>query len=143
MTQVKFTHPMNAALNQMMCNTPWRSMFEEMTTPSNTPAVNVRETETGFHIELAAPGLAKEDFKVKMENKVLTISVKKETEKEVTEGKYNRKEFSYHSFERSFRLPETVDGERIAAKYENGILALELPFRDGAKVKPVRDISVN
>jgi HSP20 family protein len=143
MTQVKFNHPLNAAMNQMMCNTPWKSLLDEMTTPANSPAVNVRETEAGFHLEVAAPGLAKEDFKVKFEEKVLTISVKKEISKEVTEGKYTRKEFSFHSFDRSFRLPDTVDAEKISAKYENGILLMDLPFRDSAKVKPVRDISVN
>jgi HSP20 family protein len=130
-------------MNNVNCANPWNELFNDMPFRSSAPSVNIRETENGFHLELAAPGLVKEDFKVKMENQVLSISVKKENKQEVNEGKYTRKEFSFQSFDRSFKLPDTVDADKIGAKYENGVLFLELPFRDAAKAKPNRDISVN
>lgn len=144
MSVVKFHTPFGASfMNNVACANPWNDFFNDMPFRSSAPSVNIRETENGFHLELAAPGLVKEDFKVKMENQVLSISVKKENKQEVNEGKYTRKEFSFQSFDRSFKLPDTVDAEKIGAKYENGVLYLDLPFRDAAKVKPNRDISVN
>ncbi|MCB0839868.1 MAG: Hsp20/alpha crystallin family protein [Bacteroidetes bacterium] len=91
------------------------------------PKVNILENETGFHIELAAPGLKKEDFKIKIDKDILTISVEKEVNSEEASGKYTRREFGFTSFERSFTLPETVDQANIIAGYENGILNLTLP----------------
>ena len=94
------------------------------------PAVNVKETETDFKIEVAAPGLKKEDIKVEMENGVLSISAENKIEKEESDknGRYTRREFSYSSFKRSFSVDEkTVDAEKIDAKYENGVLNLTLP----------------
>ena len=101
------------------------------------PAVNVKETENDFKIEVAAPGLNKEDIKVELENGVLTISAETKTEK--TEGdkdsRYTRREFSYTSFKRSFSVNEdTVDAEKIEGKYENGVLHLLLPKK--AKSEP-------
>ena len=90
------------------------------------PSVNVKANENNYEIDLAAPGLKKEDFKVEVENGVLTISAEKKTEKEETDKKYTRKEFSYNSFIRSFALPENVEEDSISAKYEEGILRLTL-----------------
>jgi HSP20 family protein len=100
----------------------------------NLPAVNINETKDEFKIEVAAPGLKKEDFKVNLDNDVLTISSEKEESKEENDDSIRRREFSYSSFMRSFQLPEQeVDSERIQAKYENGILKIELPKREEAK----------
>ena len=110
---------------------------------STLPAVNIKEDEANFQIEVAAPGLAKENFKVNLDRNLLTISSELKQEKEENEGKYSRREFSYQSFQRSFSLPEaTVEGEKISAKYVDGILFVTLPKRNEIKPKPARDIEI-
>jgi HSP20 family protein len=93
---------------------------------TTVPAVNVKEQEKTFEIELAAPGLSKKDFKVTAENGILTISAEKEEEQERKEQDYTRKEFSYSSFSRSFMLPENVNEGDIKASYEDGVLKLHV-----------------
>ncbi|MEZ4994509.1 MAG: Hsp20/alpha crystallin family protein [Saprospiraceae bacterium] len=88
------------------------------------PAVNIKDEKKNFEIEVAAPGLKKEDFKIRVENGMLFISAEREDTREETEAAYTRKEFSYHSFERSFALPENADPESISARYNDGILKL-------------------
>ena len=90
----------------------------------NIPAVNVKENETNFQIEVAAPGLSKKDFEITVDKGILSISANKETESEEKQENYTRKEFSYTSFNRSFSLPENTLEEAIEAKYEDGILIL-------------------
>ncbi len=112
---------------------------------STLPAVNVKENKDAFTLEVAVPGMKKEDFKVEINNDVLTISAKQEDKKEekAEDGNYTRREFSYQSFERSFRLPKNqVDGDHIAARYEHGILQLNVPKREEAKEKPARLIEI-
>jgi len=108
----------------------------------NVPQVNIRETDTGYHLEMAAPGLNKEDFKISIENEVLTVSGEKKSETSEKSGKYSRKEFSYNSFMRSFTLPEVVDTEKIMAKYENGIMMVDLPKKEEAKPKTPREVQI-
>ncbi len=110
----------------------------------NTPAVNVQETDDSFVLELAAPGFAKEDFNIQLDNDILTISSEAKSEKENEEkGKYTRKEFNYSTFKRSFNLPDTVDGTRIEASYDNGLLLVALPKKEEAKVQPKRLIEIS
>ncbi len=110
----------------------------------NTPAVNVKETDEDFTVELAAPGLSKEDFNIELDNDVLTISSETTSEKETKdEGKYTRKEFSYRAFKRSFSLPDAVNGTEIGASYDNGILFVTLPKKEEAKVQPKRLIEIS
>ena len=91
------------------------------------PAVNVKESDQGFEIELAAPGLIKDDFKISVENRVLTISTEKRDEhEEKRQNGYTRREFSYTSFSRSFALPDNVNEEDVDANYEDGVLKLTL-----------------
>ena len=92
-----------------------------------TPAVNVKDTETAYHIDVAAPGAKKEDFGLTLNQNVLTISFKHEQNADETQDNYVRKEFAFQSFERSFRLPKTVNAEGIKATYTDGILTVELP----------------
>ena len=94
---------------------------------SSNPSVNVVESDENFKIEVAAPGLEKKDFSLSLENDQLVIESTKKEEKEVKEEKFTRREFNYASFKRNFQLPETVDANKIAAKYENGILNITLP----------------
>ncbi|AYQ34484.1 Hsp20/alpha crystallin family protein [Runella sp. SP2] len=115
--------------------------FNELFAPANltnygVPAVNIVEGESGFRLEVAAPGLKKEDFKINLENNVLSISAQKEQKSEETTEKYTRKEFSFNSFRRSFTLPNTIDGEKIAATYTDGVLNVELPKKEEAKKTP-------
>jgi len=107
------------------------------------PAVNIVEDENQFHVDLAVPGMNKNDFHIKVENDVLTISAEKKEEKKEQNEKFTRKEFFYGSFERSFTLPNSVASERIEGKYENGILKLAIPKKEEAKKKPVKEIKVS
>ena len=91
------------------------------------PASNIRVSEDTYTIDLAAPGLEKGDFKIKLDNNLLTISSEKKDEKNNESEKYTRKEFQYSTFKRSWNLPETVDTDAISASYNNGILSVILP----------------
>lgn len=110
----------------------------------SVPAVNVKETDKEYELEVAAPGLNKGDFKINLENDVLTISAETKTEHEEKDKGYSRKEFSCTSFSRSFALPEnSVEEEKIEAKYNDGILKIHLPKKETAKAKPVKAIAVS
>ncbi|MCZ2299331.1 MAG: Hsp20/alpha crystallin family protein [Chitinophagales bacterium] len=100
------------------------------------PAVNVHETTEGYHVELNVPGRNKEDFKINLDNNILTVSFEKKESKEQKEYKTIRREFSYQSFKRSFTLDEKVNAENIQAKYDNGILKLFVPKKEEVKVLP-------
>ncbi len=109
------------------------------------PAVNVRETNEEYKIEVAAPGMQKNNFKIELENHVLTISadVQHNTNDQNEQGDYTRREFSYRSFQRTFALPENkVEGDKIAARYQDGILFITIPKREEAKVKPPKQITI-
>jgi len=113
-------------------------------TNTTLPSVNIRENNDNFVVEMAAPGMTKEDFKIELDGNLLTISSEKEDRNEIKEGeKYTRQEFSYQSFQRSFQLPkDVVDAEKIQAKYENGVLNLVIPKKEHAKQKPPRMIEI-
>jgi HSP20 family protein len=113
-------------------------------TGSSVPAVNIKETSESFLVEMAAPGMEKKDFKIQLDGSDLTISSEKQNDFEGTAWEnYNRKEFSYQSFNRTFHLPkEVVNSDKIQAKYENGLLRLEIPKHDEAKQKPPRLIQI-
>lgn len=114
-------------------------------TNSTLPAVNVRENNNEFQIEVAAPGMSKEDFKLNYDNGRLTISSEHKDQKEEKEGeKVTRREFSYQSFQRSFTVAEeAVDSNKIAANYQNGILYITLPKREEIKPKPAKEIKIS
>ncbi len=115
-------------------------------TGNTLPAVNVKETASSFELEVAVPGMSKNDFKVELDNNVLVISAEHENKKEDKdkEGNYTRREFSYQSFSRTFSLPERiVEGDKIEAKYNDGILHIVIPKREEAKVKPLKQIQVS
>ncbi len=105
------------------------------------PAVNVKDGKGQYEIEVAAPGLKKEDFKIRVEHGVLTISSEQQSEKESKEGEYTRREFNYQSFSRSFTLPQDVKEEDIQASYADGILKLLIAKKQAATVKS-REIAV-
>jgi HSP20 family protein len=114
-------------------------------TQTTIPAVNIRESADNFEVEMAAPGMKKEDFKVELDGNQLTISSERSSENEEKDSeRYTRKEFSYQSFMRSFQLPkDVVDIENINAKYESGVLHLLIPKKEEAKQRPPKMIQIN
>ncbi|OJJ19397.1 heat-shock protein Hsp20 [marine bacterium AO1-C] len=113
------------------------------------PLVNISEDADGFLIELAAPGLNKEDLKVDVDKNLLTIKAEKTTEDTKSEdkdnknkSKYTRKEFNFTAFKRSFTLPESVAKDQVTASYEDGILKVSVPKKEEAKPQPAREITV-
>jgi HSP20 family protein len=107
------------------------------------PAVNIRESANQFNVELSAPGMVKEDFEVEVIDEVLSIRAKKEEEKNEGNERYTRKEFRTTSFQRSFRLPQTVISDAIDAKYENGILKLVIPKREETKMFGPKQVKIS
>ncbi|MGD1998179.1 MAG: Hsp20/alpha crystallin family protein [Flavobacteriaceae bacterium] len=106
------------------------------------PAVNISETDTAFSLALAAPGKTRKDFQIELDEHILTISSDSNTEHESSHENFTRKEFSYESFQRSFRLPDTVNTQAIKANYKEGILTLELPKLKEAIPEPKKTIEV-
>lgn len=117
--------------------------FLDTETRHTLPSVNIIEGKEDYRIEVAAPGLNKDDFKINLENNVLTVSSEKEEKQEDKDEKVMRKEFSYFSFSRSFTLPQTVNAEKIRASHKDGILQIVIPKREDAKEKPSRDIKIS
>jgi HSP20 family protein len=108
-----------------------------------TPAVNIREDDDQFMIELAAPGLDKKDLHLNLSNDLLTISAEnKEEKKEQMEDNLTRQEFNFQSFCKSFTLPETVDKEMIKAVHKNGVLTIHIPKMEESKSTLSREIKI-
>lgn len=115
---------------------PWNEWVERDNfrgTMLTIPAVNISEERDNFLVSLAAPGMTNEDFRVDVEGNILTISAEKEQTKEESVNGFNRREYNFSSFSRSFTVPEDVKTDSIAAKYENGILVLTLPKKEEVK----------
>ena len=114
------------------------------TTSTTLPSVNIKETADNYEVEVAAPGMDKNDFKITLDGNQLTISSVKENEQTTGYENYSRREFSYQSFQRSFELPKNVvDEDKIIARYENGLLLLSIPKREEAKPRPPRMIEIS
>ena len=112
---------------------------------STLPSVNVKQNDDEFEIELAAPGMKKENFRIELDKNLLTISAeqKNEQEEKNKNGKYSRREFNYQSFSRSFTLPsDVVQSDRIEAEYKDGILHIVVPKNEKAKPQPAKSITV-
>jgi HSP20 family protein len=137
MTLVKVNNPINRTFDGLM-----NELFNELPVTFGKsiredvlqfPPANIVEKADLYRIELAAPGMEKADFNVKLDAKVLTISAEKKTEAATENEKLIRREFGYKSFKRSFTLDEKIDAANITARYENGILTLELPKKEEIK----------
>ena len=112
-------------------------------TNTTLPSVNIKETDDAFHVEVAAPGLEKGDFKIEMNEDQLVIRSEKKRETESKEGEqFTKREFSYQSFCRSFTLPHYTDESKIEASYDNGILKVIIPKKEEAKPRPTRIIEI-
>jgi HSP20 family protein len=108
-----------------------------------SPSVNIKDNKNKYEIELAAPGLSKDDFNVTVEEGLLTISAEKKEEKKEEKEGYVKKEFSYNSFSRSMTLPENVDEDKdVKASYKDGILHLTLQKKEALNTKPAKKVKV-
>ena len=112
-------------------------------TKTSQPSVNIKENEEGFVLELATPGVKKENLKLEINNDILTIASEVKQEKEETKENFSRREFSFQAFSRSFTLPDTVSGDSVKANYENGILTISIPKKEEAKPKPKVEIAIS
>ncbi len=114
-------------------------------TNTTIPAVNIKETPENYEVEVAAPGMTKNDFKVELLGNTLTISSERSQQNEEKDGeRYSCREFSYQSFQRTFNLQkDVVDIDKIEAKYENGLLHLLIPKKEEVKQKPPRLIQIS
>jgi HSP20 family protein len=113
-------------------------------TRCTVPSVNIMEKPDKFLLSLAIPGMNRSDFKINVDNGVLSVASEKEEkhEEKDKDGRFTRREFCYHSFKRSFTLPDFVQTDKIEAKYENGILEISIPKRETAQMQPVKQIPV-
>ena len=138
--------PFTGVFDDLFTRDLWNwGLSNNSTTNTTIPAVNIKETGDSFEVEVAAPGMTKNDFKIELDNNTLTISSEKENNYEQKEGeRYTRQEFSYQSFQRTFQLPkEVVDADKIQARYENGLLHLVIPKKEEAKQRPPRMIQIS
>ncbi len=125
------------SLMEEFLNTNWN-----VTVPNYSktlPAVNIIENDKDFSLQIAAPGLSKNDFELSIENKVLSIEVVKDN----TDVDFTRKEFDYNTFKRSFSIPKTVEKSKISASYKNGVLNICLPKTKEALPEPKKLIKIN
>lgn len=121
----------------------WNSTNFSLTN-TTLPAVNIQESKDDFLVSMAVPGMRKKDFKLDLNDNVLTISSERKEEKKEDEDNFTRREYSYQSFSRSFTLPkDVVNDEKISAKYENGELKILIPKKEEAKPKKPKLISIN
>jgi HSP20 family protein len=145
MTLVKFAngqknHGVNPFFTDVF-NSVLNDSFLSDKLANRVPAVNIAETEVAFHIELAAPGLKKEDFKISLDKNVLSVAADKKVEN-VEEGKkFSKREYSYNSFNRSFTLPDSAETSNIEAEYVDGVLKLTIAKKEEAKLQ-AREIAV-
>lgn len=141
MSVIRFKHSSLPALVENFFSKDSNEFFEPVPGYS-LPAVNIKDHAEGFSIELAAPGLRKEDFQIHLNQNILTISHHKEEKSESENGTYTRREFKATSFKRSFNLPSTVVVDQISAQYQDGILRLWVKKKDEARPRPERFIEI-
>jgi len=124
---------------------PWDDWFDSrLSKKIAVPAVNISESDTGFTIDVAAPGLKKSDFSIGLDGNILTVSAESEkTKEEKGENNYTRQEYNYSSFSRSLVLPDNVDEDKITASYDGGVLKLSVPKNEGPGKVRAKKIAVS
>ncbi|WP_136481563.1 Hsp20/alpha crystallin family protein [Cognatitamlana onchidii] len=155
-TLIKHSHNGNNGVSRS--NYPlWSNWIDDMFNPNefssvlpqdahsrtSLPKVNIKETKNEYVIDIAVPGMNKSDFKIDLDNGVLSISAEQKDEQANTNENYTRKEFTYSSFKRTFTLADSIDESKISAKYKDGILGVTLPKKEEAKEKPIRSIKIS
>jgi HSP20 family protein len=138
--QAVFTSPFHELVNEFFGRDISQFVGQDEMRRS-VPSVNILEREKDFHLRMLAPGFSKEDLKLNVENDLLTISAEKKSEEIKENERWTRREFGYHAFSRSFKLPENVSSEAIHAEYTNGVLAVTIPKMEVSKPKS-REIAI-
>lgn len=140
MTLIKWQHrnPLSDMVNNIFDN----DLGDFFGKRFSDPAANIIENPDAFKLEIAAPGMNKEDFRINLENNILTISAELDDQKREEGKNYTRKEFYYGSFSRAFTLPKSIDLDKIRADYEAGILRVTLPKRDEARLDLKKEIPI-
>ena len=145
LVQYKNLKPANKSFNNLVDDffNGWPSILRDDAglNINQTVPVNIKETENGYLLELVAPGMQKEDFRINLDNNLLTVSVEKKAETENNSEKSIRREYKFNSFKRSFTIDEKIDAENINATYLNGVLTLNLPKKAEVKT-PAKEISI-
>ncbi len=137
MNLLKIQNPnFNSLFDELIFNQDWKNQKLSL------PAVNIIEVDDHFDIQLATPGMKKSDFQIEVEEGVLIISSDTDTQSNETETNFTRKEFGYHSFKRSFNIPDTIYVDRISANYKEGILTVSLPKKEEALPQPKKLVSI-
>ena len=137
MNLLKIQNPnFNSLFDELIFNQDWKNQKLSL------PAVNIIEVDDHFDIQLATPGMKKSDFQIEVEEGVLIISSDTDTQSNETETSFTRKEFDYHSFKRSFKIPDTIYVDRISAIYKEGILTVSLPKKEEALPQPKKLVSI-
>jgi len=131
----------NSLFEDFFNNFPSRILNEEFSGFNQSVPVNVKETDNAYLLEIVAPGMDKKDFKVNIDNSILTISAEKKVENKDENQRHVRREFNFKSFTRSFTVDDTIQSDNIQAKYENGVLLIELPKKEEVKIAP-KEISI-
>jgi HSP20 family protein len=140
MNLIRKQPPFFPSLIDDFINTDWNLKVPSFS--GTVPAVNIKELDSQFEIELAVPGMNKDDFEIEVEDGVLSISSTQEEEQVNEKGKFTRREFSYSSFRRSFTLPDSVDSTKIDATYKEGVLLVLLPKHKEAQPQPKKLIKI-
>ncbi len=144
MTLIKFNQPISKNINGWMedilndFSIPYNNSFG---VDSAKPRVNIKEASDGYNLEVFAPGRSKEDFKINIDKKLLVISYDKENGQKTEGETFIKREFTVQPFKRSFTLDDKIDSDNILAKYENGILNVQLPKKAEVKVS-AKEIAV-
>lgn len=144
MTLVRFENGKKESSLSPLFSDVFESIFNDSFSDrmiSRVPAVNIAETDSNYHIELAAPGLKKADFKISLDRNILSVSSEKKEENTAEDKRYNKREYSFTSFVRSFTLPDSADHAKIEAEYVDGILKIDVAKKEEAKFQS-REISI-
>ncbi len=127
MTLAKYRHPqhkLDSIFDDLFGNSFFKPFLDKVEHGNSVPSANIKEEDKFYSIELAVPGMKKDDLKIDLEENVLSISAEN---KSTSENEYKIREFNYHSFNRSFRVPKEIQGDKISAKYKDGILSINIP----------------
>lgn len=143
MTLVKFKDSFPSFLDEFFGGDIFSSARNSSFIGNSLPAVNVKENGNDFEVEVAAPGMKKEDFKIELDNNILGISSERTQENNEEKDNYTRREFSYSSFKRTFSLPDSVNSETISAKYDNGVLKIVLPKKNEEQIAKSKLIEIS
>ena len=144
MSLMKFSNPLPTFFDRFFENDlfDWSNRNYSLTN-TTLPSVNIKEKQDAFEVDVAAPGLTKNDFRLELNNNMLTISSERKVENETKEDEmFTKHEFSYQSFTRSFTMPDYADNENITATYDNGILHVAIPKKEEARPRPARMIEI-